>query len=194
MCVCLRLSRWMVVQARAQVQITAVCHCRYPNATRPQAPLSLACLDLRSFKTPRARSFVSLFKGCAQEAMVGLVALDPGTIVAYGKTYCGRNCKGGCVPVMVCRQKLQSVWKVVLIDEFRTSKRSSCCGMDVLGPARQMLCPACPLTFERNTNTANNIANRLWQHAEDGSRTRGLERPVQAPGLPYMAEDKAPVR
>ena len=41
-------------------------------------------------------------------------------------------------------------------------KRSSCCGVDVMpDPARQMLCPACHLTFDRNTNAANNMANCL---------------------------------
>jgi len=54
---------------------------------------------------------------------------------------------------MARRQKLQSVRKVVLIDDFQTDQllrrgRQTC-------PARQMLGPVCHLTFDRDTNAAN---------------------------------------
>jgi len=49
-----------------------------------------------------------------------------------GGAYCGWNRKSGRVRVMASRQKLQSVRKMVLVDEFRTSKRRNDCGMDVI--------------------------------------------------------------
>ena len=124
--------------------------------------------------------------------MVGLVAPDPNTIVAFGKAYCGKNRKGGRVPVMACRRKLQSLRKVVLIDEFRTSKRSECCGAEaepVHGQPRRMKCSACQLEFDRDTNAAKNMAKCLWQWAVDGSRPPGLERPVGALQFAYMAAE-----
>jgi len=54
------------------------------------------------------------------------------------------------------------VHAVVLIDEFRTSDRNSCCGVGVmLGPARQTLWSTGHLTFDRDTNAANNMGTRL---------------------------------
>ena len=68
----------------------------------------------------------------------------------------------------------------------------ACCGVDVMPyPACQMPCPTYCLTLDRDTDVANNMANCVWDYAEDGDRPRGLERPVQAARFAYMAEDDA---
>ncbi len=93
--------------------------------------------------------------------------------MAFGKAYCSKNHKGGHVLVMACLSKLQSLRKVVLIDEFHTSKQSSCCGAQaepVHGQPRRMKCSACQLEFDRDTNAAKNMAKCLQQWAEDGSQ------------------------
>ena len=128
--------------------------------------------------------------------MVGLVAPDPRTIVAFGKAYCGRNRRGGRVPVLACRRKLQSVRKVVLIDEYNTSKRCSCCGEPVApvpGQSRKMECTACAKQFDRDTNAANNMVSCLIYHAVVGSRPPGLARPLQPNQFEYMA-NQAPAQ
>jgi len=53
-------------------------------------------------------------------------------MVALGKAHCGQNREGGHATVMTCHRNLQSVRKVVPVNEFRTSQRSSCCGVDAL--------------------------------------------------------------
>ena len=123
--------------------------------------------------------------------MVELVAPDPNTIVAFGKAYGGKNRQGGRVPVLACCRKLQSVRKVVLIDEFNTSERSRCCGAEaepVPGQPRRMKCSACQLEFDRDTNAARNIEECLWQHVlVPGSRPHGLERPPRHDRFTHMA-------
>jgi len=106
--VCLAREQALARRAAAQLQQASVYFCGYSVA-----------------------AFCKLFGWCAQEVMVGLVAPDPGTIVAFGKVYSGR------VPVMACCRKLQSVSNMGVLDEFRTCKRASCRGVEVrLGPAR----------------------------------------------------------
>jgi len=117
----------------------------------------LACIHFRSS--------VSMFGGCAQEATAELVAPDPGTVVEgvlrlrprHGLSPKAPVCLEGCsyprVPHVQAEQLLRH--------------------------GRQVLCTACHLTFGRDTNAANNTANCLWQHAEDGSRPRGSVRKMR---------------
>jgi len=86
--------------------------------------------------------------------LVGLVAPDPVTIVAFGKAYCGRNRKGGRVPVMACRQKLQAVRRWFLSSS--SARPSGAVGCDV-GVNTRPAVSACHLTFDRNTNAGQRL-------------------------------------
>lgn len=116
--------------------------------------------------------------------MVAMIAPDPATVVVFGSGFLGRPCepgdKGGPAPVKACLRALQRVRKVVMVNEFRTSKLSYCCGVQTAGTGQYRVrrCTLCNAKFDRDFNAARNLKKCFVQHAQDGARPPGMELPA----------------
>ena len=132
-------------------------------------------------RSRRLRRYGSTQSG--MEKLLKMVAPAEDTILAYGNGYFGasarKGCQGGPPVCKSVRRYLARFRRVVLIDEFRTSVRSSCCGAVLpwsKGGPRTILCPGCGKEIERDVNAAQNMLAIWTSHLKDGSRPPALCR------------------
>lgn len=116
------------------------------------------------------------------------IAPDPRTIVVWGANFFGmRSGRGrgreyGRVPARAIRRKFAKERRVVLVNEYHTSKKSCCCGCDQEYDAKKRVvtCEGCGESRDRDLNGAINM-RRVWeQHLSNGMRPRGLEIPTNS--------------
>ena len=147
-------------------------------------------------RNARARAFQR--SSCARRALqhvVTLVAPHPKTVVAFGANYFGRGCRHGdsagpaCVKAI--RRMLAKHRRVVLIDEYNTTKMHYACRKELVPHADPKLwhersCVHCAQDFvHRDTNAALNIL-RVWTtyvqadvNAKTEARPTYLSRPTR---------------
>ncbi len=115
-------------------------------------------------------------------------APDPTTIVVWGANFFGMRSRKdgkefGRVPARALRRQFAKTRRVVLVNEYHTSKRSHCCGKEVKYNAatRVVTCSQCKVELDRDLNSAINM-RRVWtQHLTNGMRPAGLEIPASSP-------------
>lgn len=147
------------------------------------------------------------------DRVVEHLAPNPRTILAFGANFYGRRCETGNPPTFVvfgrlwqCRVSQSDCWfvagekgrvpsrairrklalhrRVVLVNEYNTSKKSCCHGADTVDAGyRLKRCshPGCDQVWDRDVNGARNI-RRCWeQHCTNGMRPAGLDWPDNCP-------------
>lgn len=119
------------------------------------------------------------------DTLVNKYAPDKRTIIAFGANFYGRRCatgESGTAPCRSLRRKFARCRRVVLINEYNTSKKSSCCGSpNVMLADRQVQCPTCGEQRDRDLNGALNITKCWIQHCQNGTRPAGLNWPEGDP-------------
>lgn len=127
------------------------------------------------------------------DTVVNGFAPDPRTVIAWGANFYGRRADTGevfgCAPARALRRRFALKRRVVLVNEYNTSKKSHCCGADnQFLPGRVVRCTACNSLIDRDVNGARNIRAVWDQHCENGMRPPGLEIPA---GSPWMRLEDA---
>ena len=131
-------------------------------------------------RTHRSKSFTAYQRRQRSlDTCVNRFAPDPRTIVVWGANFFGEKAvtgEQGLPPSRALCRQFAVRRRVVLVNEYHTSKHSCCCGTPVRFLANRVVqCTECEQKHDRDVNGAKNI-KRVWeQHLIDGGRPAGLE-------------------
>ena len=132
------------------------------------------------------RAIRSTHKQNRKRLLDRVVQPDPNTVVFWGANFNGqRSLKGdrhGPSLTRALRRRFALTRRVVLVNEYLTSKTCCVCGArGEANLAREFVCDRCGTVTDRDWGAARNI-DKVWrQYFYDGQRPAGLEIPEGSP-------------